>query len=62
MSEPPSSFGERIAAALPSQATVLRSMTARYVAWRYGGRELSFEEKTLLVAELQAYRAPRRRA
>ena len=59
-SEAPATFGERIAAALPSQAGVLRSMTARYIAWRYGGRELSFEEKALLIAELQAYRAPRR--
>jgi protein-glutamine gamma-glutamyltransferase len=60
-SEAPSTFGERIAAALPGQAGELRSMTSRYVAWRYGGRALSFEEKALLIAELQAYRAPRRR-
>ena len=44
------------------QAPAVRSMSARYVAWRYGGRTLSFDEKALLVAELQAYRAPRRNA
>jgi len=61
-SEPPASFGARIAAALPSQAEELASLAGRYVAWRYEGRELSFDEKALLIAELQAYRAPRPRS
>lgn len=58
--EPPGSFAGRVAAALPSQAEAIESMTSRYVAWRYGGVELAFDEKALLIAELQAYRAPRR--
>ena len=58
-SEPPATFAARVAAALPSQADVIGSMSTRYVAWRYGGADLPFDEKALLIAELQAYRAPR---
>ena len=55
-SEPPLSFGERLAAALPSQAERLESLSRRYAAWRYGGAALSPEEKAQLIAELRAYR------
>lgn len=55
-SEPPLSFGERLAAALPAQAEQLRSLSWRYTRWRYAGRQLSAEEKARLIAELRSYR------
>lgn len=55
-SEPPLSFGQRLAAALPAQAGVLESLSRRYAAWRYGGTVLAPEEKAQLIAELRAYR------
>ena len=59
-SEPPLSFGERLAAALPAQADTLRSLSGRYADWRYGGRPLTKEDKARLIAELRAYRPSRR--
>lgn len=58
-SEPPLSFGERLAAALPAQADLLRSLSGRYAAWRYAGAGLPPEEKARLIAELRAYRPTR---
>lgn len=59
-SEPPISFGIRLAAALPAQAGLLESLSRRYAAWRYGGVALPPDEKARLIAELRAYRpAPR---
>ena len=55
-SEPPLSFGERLAAALPAQAEQLRSLSRRYSSWRYAGLPLSAEEKTRLIADLRSYR------
>ena len=54
--EPPLSFGERLAAALPAQAGHLRSLAGRYSAWRYAPDALSPEEKSRLVAELRSWR------
>jgi transglutaminase-like putative cysteine protease len=54
--EPPLSFGERLAAALPAQAEQLRSLSRRYAAWRYAAATLPPEDKTRLIAELRAYR------
>lgn len=54
--EPPLSFGERLAAALPAQADTLRSLSRRYAAWRYAAATLPPDEKARLVAELRAYR------
>jgi transglutaminase-like putative cysteine protease len=54
--EPPSSFGERLAAALPAQAELLRSLSRRYAAWRYAPAVLPPDQKARLIAELRAYR------
>lgn len=54
--EPPLSFGERLAAALPHQAETLRSLSRRYAAWRYAAATLPPDEKARLIAELRAYR------
>ncbi len=54
--EPPLSFGERLAAALPDQAATLRSLSRRYTAWRYAAATLPPDEKARLIAELRAYR------
>lgn len=54
--EPPLSFGERLAAALPAHAEQLRSLSRRYAAWRYAAATLPPEAKSRLIAELRAYR------
>ena len=54
--EPPLSFGERLAAALPDQADTLRSLSRRYTAWRYAAATLPPDEKVRLIAALRAYR------
>jgi hypothetical protein len=59
VAEPPTSFAERAASALPAQAQVLRALSGRYVAWRYAGHMLADEEKARLIAELRAYRPTR---
>ncbi|WP_227977889.1 DUF4129 domain-containing protein [Arenimonas daejeonensis] len=58
-SEPPLSFGQRLATALPTQAAALESLSRRYAAWRYGGAVLAPDEKAQLIAELRAYRPVR---
>jgi hypothetical protein len=55
-SEPPLSFGERLAATLPAQAGLLRSLSQRYAAWRYAPDQLSTAEQARLIADLRAYR------
>ncbi|MCX7032840.1 MAG: DUF3488 and transglutaminase-like domain-containing protein [Arenimonas sp.] len=55
-SEPPLSFGERLAGLLPAQAERLRSLSRRYAAGRYAPEGLSPDDKARLVAELHAYR------
>lgn len=60
-SEPPLSFGERVAAALPDQADQVRSLSRRYAGWRYADVALPDEDKARLIAELRAYRPTRRR-
>jgi transglutaminase-like putative cysteine protease len=57
--EAATTFGERAAELLPAQAPQLRSLVERYVAWRYAGREPTFEDKALLIAELRAFRPGR---
>lgn len=57
--EPATSFGERVASALPDQATQVRALTGRFVAWRYGGATLSDPEMALLVGDLRAFRPGR---
>ncbi|TNJ35078.1 transglutaminaseTgpA domain-containing protein [Arenimonas terrae] len=54
--EPPLSFGERLAAALPAQAGQLRSLSRRYAAWRYAAAALTPDQKDRLIEELRAYR------
>lgn len=55
-SEPPLSFGERLARLLPSHGDRLRSLSRRYAGWRYAPGQLSPEDKARLIAELRAYR------
>jgi transglutaminase-like putative cysteine protease len=55
-SEPPLSFGERLAALLPDQADGLRSLSQRYAGWRYAPGQMSPDDKLRLIAELRAYR------
>ena len=63
LSEPPLSFGERLAGLLPDQAERLRSLSQRYAGGRYAPGELSADDQARLIAELRAYRptAPRGR-
>jgi hypothetical protein len=59
VAEPPGSFGERLAIALPSQGEQLRSLSTRFVQWRYGGARISPAEKATLVNELRRFRPGR---
>jgi transglutaminase-like putative cysteine protease len=54
--EPPRSYGERLAAALPGHAGRLRSLSRRYASWRYAPAGLPAEDASRLVADLRAYR------
>ena len=55
-SEPPLTFGDRLALLLPSHAERLRSLSRRYADGRYAPGELSPEAKALLILDLRAYR------
>ncbi len=55
-SEPPLTFGERAALALPAQSDLLRSLSRRYASWRYAPSELAAEDKAGLVSELHGFR------
>jgi transglutaminase-like putative cysteine protease len=54
--EPPLSYGERLAAAIPGHAGRLRSLSRRYASWRYAQAGLPAEDASRLVADLRAYR------
>ena len=54
--EPPLSYGERLAEAIPGHASRLRSLSRRYARWRYAQAALPPGEATRLVADLRAYR------
>ncbi len=58
--EPPATFGERLARALPAQEAVVRDLSSRYVEWRYGGCELTVAEEAELVKALRGFRPARR--
>lgn len=55
-SEPPVSFGERIAKALPGQAEQVLSLSRRYASWRYAPGALDEEQAARLASELHGYR------
>lgn len=55
-SEPPVSFGERLAGLLPAQAAHLRSLSRRYANERYAREAMPPDEKARLIAELRAFR------
>lgn len=59
VSEPPASYGDRLACALPEQGDQVRALSARYVQWRYGGRAFSQDEKAALVDGLRRFRPER---
>jgi len=54
--EPAQSYGERLGRALPGHAGRLRSLSRRYVNWRYAPGALSPDEASRLVADLRSYR------
>lgn len=56
VSEPPLSFGERLAMALPGQAEQLLSLSRRYARWRYAAGQLSPAEKASLTTDLRGFR------
>ena len=55
-SEPPLSYGERLAGLLPDQAQPLLSLSQRYAAGRYAPGQLSADDQARLMAELRAFR------
>ncbi len=55
-SEPPLSFGERLADLVPGHASRLRSLSRRYATWRYAREGLASDETNRLIADLRAYR------
>ena len=61
LSEPPLSFGERLAALLPDEAGRLRSLSQRYARGRYAPGQLAQEDEAGLIADLRAYRPAARR-
>jgi transglutaminase-like putative cysteine protease len=54
--EPPRSYGERLAGAIPGHAGRLRSLSQRYANWRYAPAGLPPEDANRLAADLHAYR------
>ena len=55
-SEPPLTYGERLARQVPGHAARLRSLSRRYAYWRYAPAGLPPDEAQRLAAELRAYR------
>lgn len=55
-SEPPLSYGERLARMVPGHAARLLSLSRRYASWRYAPAGLPPDEARRLVADLRAYR------
>jgi transglutaminase-like putative cysteine protease len=54
--EPPLSYGERVADAIPGHAGRLRSLSRRYASWRYAPSGLPAGEASRLAQDLRAYR------
>jgi transglutaminase-like putative cysteine protease len=57
--EPPLTYAARIAQAVPAAAAPVLALSHRYVAWRYGGRDLAPAERDQLARRLREYRLPR---
>jgi transglutaminase-like putative cysteine protease len=57
--EPPLTYANRIAQAVPGAAAPVLALSHRYVAWRYGGRDLPATERDQLARRLREYRLPR---
>lgn len=55
-SEPPLSYGKRLARAVPGHAARLLSLSRRYASWRYAPAGLPPDEAKRLIADLRAYR------
>ncbi|GAB2504406.1 DUF3488 and transglutaminase-like domain-containing protein [Arenimonas alkanexedens] len=62
--EPPLSFGARLAAVLPAQATAISMLSRRYADWRYAPGGLASADEAQLARDLLAFRptAPRQGA
>jgi transglutaminase-like putative cysteine protease len=60
LEEPPLSFANRVAMALPGQAANLISLSRRYSDWRYAGAVLTDEEQRALIRSLREFRIPNR--
>ena len=57
--EPPLTYAGRIAQAVPAAAGPVLALSHRYVAWRYGGRDLPPADRAQLARRLREYRLPR---
>lgn len=55
-SEPPVTYGERLARLVPGHAARLRSLSRRYANWLYAPAGLPPDEAKRLIADLRAYR------
>jgi hypothetical protein len=58
--EPPLSYAQRIAQAVPGGAPGVVALSRRYVGWRYAGRALPPSERDDLARKLREFRLPRR--
>ena len=60
--EPPLTYANRIAEAVPAAAEGVLALSRGYVGWRYGGRALPPAEREALARRLREFRLPRRPA
>jgi transglutaminase-like putative cysteine protease len=58
--EPPQTYANRIAQAVPDGAPGVLALSRRYIGWRYGGRALPRQERDDLARRLREFRLPRR--